>query len=69
MSTLEHGNSSGRSGSRISTGFHTYDGSFSIALSHDIVINGAGHLWPVEEPRAAAEVVTRNLAPSSVKSP
>jgi pimeloyl-ACP methyl ester carboxylesterase len=33
----------------------------SIAGSHDVIIDGAGHLWPVEEPRAAAEVVARNL--------
>ena len=33
----------------------------SIARSQEIVINGAGHLWAVEEPAEAAEVVTRNL--------
>jgi pimeloyl-ACP methyl ester carboxylesterase len=33
----------------------------SIARSQDVVVDGAGHLWPVEEPHAAAEVVTRNL--------
>jgi len=33
----------------------------SIARTQEIVINGAGHLWAVEEPAEAAEVVTRNL--------
>lgn len=33
----------------------------SIAGSRDIVVDGAGHLWPIEEPDAAAEVVAGNL--------
>lgn len=33
----------------------------SIARSQDIVVNGAGHLWPIEEPNATAEVVAGNL--------
>jgi len=33
----------------------------SITGSRDIVITGAGHLWPIEEPDATAEVVARNL--------
>jgi len=33
----------------------------SIAGSREIVVDGAGHLWPVEEPRAAAELVTAHL--------
>jgi pimeloyl-ACP methyl ester carboxylesterase len=33
----------------------------SIARARDVVIDGAGHLWPFEEPRAAAELVAGNL--------
>jgi pimeloyl-ACP methyl ester carboxylesterase len=33
----------------------------SIAGSQGLVIDGGGHLWPIEEPRAAAELVARNL--------
>jgi pimeloyl-ACP methyl ester carboxylesterase len=33
----------------------------SIARARDVVVDGAGHLWPVEEPRAAADLVAANL--------
>jgi pimeloyl-ACP methyl ester carboxylesterase len=33
----------------------------SIARLDEVVVAGAGHLWPVEEPRAAAAVVAGNL--------
>jgi pimeloyl-ACP methyl ester carboxylesterase len=33
----------------------------SLARVREVVIDGAGHLWPVEEPRAAAELVAGNL--------